>query len=55
MNLLVIFPQIKQPPAKGPSRVSSQQDIRKKRPARKHPDEDAEDVEAISMIRKMFG
>lgn len=48
-------PQIKQPPAKGPSRVSSQQDIRKKRPARKYPDEDDEDVEAISIIRKMFG
>ncbi|XP_017219543.2 uncharacterized protein LOC108196660 isoform X1 [Daucus carota subsp. sativus] len=48
-------PQIKQPPAKGPSRVTSQQENRKKRPARKHPDEDAEDVEAISMIRKMFG
>ncbi|KAL8117851.1 hypothetical protein AgCh_015665 [Apium graveolens] len=48
-------PQIKQPPAKGPSRISSQQDSQKKRPARKYPDEDDEDVEAISMIRKMFG
>lgn len=53
-KLLVMFPQIKQPLAKGPSRISSQQDIRKKRPAGKYPDEDDGD-EAISIIRKMFG
>ncbi|KAI4326006.1 hypothetical protein MLD38_031364 [Melastoma candidum] len=49
-------PQINKPPNQAPSRMNSQDQKIKKRPARPFSDDEEDDGErAISMIRKMFG